>query len=130
MRTRIPAAKSGSTLWAMLLVAAVSASAAEGLTGSWSAAVGEHSYDLTFDDANGLSVVRDNRAVVVAEYEIDGTEVTITDLGGSQACSGEQATGVYGFSVQDGAVTFERVSDNCEKRASVLDGNTFQRSGE
>lgn len=113
------------TLLIALLAVSFAAGAA-GLPGTWSAQVDGTSYDLVFDDQGGLSVIEDNEAVVVAQYEAGGGELTITDLGGAKACGDDQAEGTYSYTLENGALTLTRAEDNCSKRVAYLDGTTFR----
>ncbi len=103
-----------------------SAVTAAELPGTWSGQVDGTDYDLVFDDQGGLSVIEDNDAVVVAQYEAGGGELTITDLGGAKACGDDQAEGTYSYTLENGALSLTRAEDNCSERAAYLDGTTFQ----
>lgn len=100
-------------------------SAAE-LPGSWSAEVDGTAYELVFDEEGGLSVIEANEAVVVAQYEAGGGELTINDLGGKKACQGDQSEGTYRYTLEGGTLSLTLAEDDCSKRAAYLDGTTFQ----
>lgn len=99
------------------------------LPGTWSAEVDGTAYDLTFDDKGGLSIIEENNAIVVAQYEADDGELTITDLGGAKACQGDNAEGTYSYTLASGTLELSRVEDPCEKRAAILDGTTLKAGG-
>lgn len=111
-----------------LLGMSFTAVAAE-LPGTWGAQVDGTAYDLVFDAEGGLSLIEENEAIVVAEYEAGGGELTITDLGGAKACQGDQAEGTYTYSLDGGTLSLTRADDNCSQRAAILDGTTFQAEG-
>lgn len=108
-----------------LLGVSFGAAAAE-LPGSWSAQVDGTAYNLIFDEEGGLSVIEDNEAVVVAEYDADGGELTVKDLGGAKACEADEAEGTYNYTLEGGALSLTLVDDSCGYRTSMLDGTTFQ----
>lgn len=116
-------------VFAVLLAAGLPAGAAE-LSGTYNAVVDGVEYGLIFDEEGNMSVVEDYDATVVAQYEADGTEITITDLGGAGACQGDEATGVYNYTGGTDSLSFTRVQDACEQRVRMLDGNTFDLAPE
>lgn len=109
----------------VLLAVSFAAGAAE-LPGSWSAEVDGTAYELVFDEEGGLSVIEENEAVVVAEYEAGGGELTINDLGGSKACQGDQSEGSYRYTLEGGTLSLTLADDDCTQRTAYLDGTTFQ----
>lgn len=115
------------TLLIALLAVSFAAGAAE-LPGTWSAQVDGTAYDLIFDEEGGLSVIEANDAVVVAEYEAGGGELTINDLGGAKACEADEAEGTYSYTLEGGSLSLSLVDDDCSQRAAILDGTTFQAS--
>lgn len=115
-----------SPLIALLGISFAMTAAAAGLPGNWSAEVDGTAYNLIFDEEGGLSVIEDNEAVVVAEYEADDGELTINDLGGNKACQGDQSEGTYSYTLEGGTLSLSAVDDDCGKRAAYLDGTTFQ----
>lgn len=116
-------------IFASMLIALMGVSialAADELPGSWSAEVDGTAYELVFDEQGGLSVIEENEAVVVAQYEAGGGELTINDLGGKKACQGDQSEGTYSYTLEGGSLSLTLAEDDCSKRAAYLDGTTFQ----
>lgn len=118
--------KMASSIVALLGVSFAVAAAAAELPGNWSAEVDGTAYNLIFDEEGGLSVIEDNEAVVVAEYEASGGELTINDLGGGKACQGDQSEATYSYTLDGGTLSLSAVDDGCSERAAYLDGTTFQ----
>jgi len=110
----------------LMLLGGVSQAGAAELPGTWTADVNGAAYDLTFDSSGGLSVVADNRAIAIARYEADDGELVITDLGGAEACQGDNAEATYAYELSESQLSLSKVEDPCEKRSDFLDGTTFR----
>src|SRR5581483_11423291 len=52
-------------------------------------------WTIAFDDNGGYAVGKDNTVTAVGLWQLNGNELTLTDLDGSLACTGDQATGTY-----------------------------------
>lgn len=103
---------------------------AQDIPGTWTTEVQGSEYGLTFDSQGGLSVVEDNQAISIAQYEAGDGQLTITDLGGAKACQGDKAEATYGYELQGGKLSLTAREEPCQKRAAYLDGATFQSSGQ
>ena len=83
-------------------------------------------YTMTFADHGRLTLKEKEDVVMNGTWSSKDATVTITDVSGSYACAAPNATGVYGWKADGGAVTFTRKKDACDDRAQALDGKTWK----
>jgi|SRR5581483_11133611 len=67
-----------------------------------------------------FAVAKGTTLAVGGTVKIAGSRITFHDLGGSFACRGAQATGVYRWRVNGNRLTLAAVSDRCAGRKAIL----------
>jgi hypothetical protein len=82
------------------------------------AAVGN--WELILGDEGQFTTMQNGEVVVRGTYAVTADQMTFSDAEGSMACTGEQATGAYGFALESGTLTFTLVDDDCPGRRIVL----------
>jgi hypothetical protein len=82
---------------------------------------------LTFADHGKLELKAKDEVVLNGAWSADADKVTITDQSGSYACAAPNATGVYTWKSDGGAITFTKQKDACDDRVQSLDGKSWKR---
>lgn len=119
-----------NTLWLLLLlpVAAFSQSP----QGEWTMQVPDENGNMMTlklsigKDAYTVDFGMDGTLEVKGNYTVNGDEMNIEDVEGSQACIGTKA--VYKFAVTDESMTMTRVKDDCEGRGGPEGKMVFSRA--
>jgi hypothetical protein len=97
-------------------VAALDPSVQVALIGTWT---------IAFDDNGGYAVGKDNTVTAYGTWQLNGNELTLTDLGGSLSCSGDQATGTYAISYDGSTYAFTSIDDTCQGRVFLMTVHRF-----
>lgn len=73
------------------------------------------------DNVNGINVV--------GTYSTNGSQLTITDTGGTSSCTAGQTTGTYTYALSGGGnnLTLTKTSDSCTGRTTAVNGKNFTR---
>lgn len=82
------------------------------------------SWVLSFGESQLLRVYLDGEEEASVTYAVAGDNVELTDQEGS--CLGEQATGLYRWTLAENALSMEALNDPCERRRGVLTGGEWQ----
>jgi hypothetical protein len=82
------------------------------------------SWLLSFGESNLLRVYLDGEEEARVAYAVADNKVELTDQEGS--CLGEQATGLYRWTLTENALSMEALNDPCERRRGVLTGGEWQ----
>jgi hypothetical protein len=113
-------------LWfACATVAAEDPGGSNALEGNdFSRTIDGSSWLLSFGDSNLLRVYLDGEEEASVSYALAGNEVQLTDREGS--CQGDQATGLYRWTLAENALSMEALNDPCGRRRGVLTGGEWQ----
>ncbi len=82
-------------------------------------------WTIAFDDNGGYAVGKDNTVTAYGTWQLNGNELTLTDLGGSLSCSGDQATGTYAISYDGSTYAFTSIDDTCQGRMFLMTVHRF-----
>ena len=82
------------------------------------------SWMLSFGESRLLRVYLDGEEEASVTYAVAGDKVELTDQKGS--CLGEQATGLYRWTLAENALSMAVLNDPCERRRGVLTGGEWQ----
>lgn len=78
-------------------------------------------------DRSNLDAGNSGMEGVLGTYQIDGNQISFTDVEGFAACPPEEGVqGTYRFALDGSALRFTRLSDNCGARAHVLATQTMR----
>jgi len=83
------------------------------------------SWTIAFDDNGGYAVGKDNTVTAAGLWQLNGNELTLTDVSGPLACSGDQATGTYAISYDGSTYAFTSIDDTCQGRMFLLTAHRF-----
>ncbi|HVT33104.1 MAG TPA: hypothetical protein VHE32_10675 [Rhodanobacteraceae bacterium] len=115
--------------WIISLTAVSLGTAAAAASGAAFPAGKYHSGNMVIDfGADGrFHVVESGKAIVDGTYQTDGGKVTLTDVSGPEACTGDEASGTYGWRVDGTALTLTKANDPCDVRASDLTRHPLEK---
>lgn len=82
-------------------------------------------WTIAFDDNGGYAIGKDNTVTAMGLWQLNGNELTLTDTGGSLACTGDQATGTYAISYDGSTYAFTSIDDTCQGRMFLLTVHRF-----
>jgi hypothetical protein len=82
-------------------------------------------WTIAFDNNGGYAVGKDNTVTAYGLWQSSGTQITMTDVGGPFACTGDQATGVYNVDSDGTNFGFTTVSDDCQGREFLMTVHRF-----
>lgn len=97
-------------------VAGMSADAQLALLGTWT---------IAFDNNGGYAVGKDNTVTAYGVWASEGSVLGMTDIGGSFACTGDQATGTYNTTFDGTYYAFNTISDSCQGRNFLMTVHSF-----
>lgn len=106
------------------------ARADDALYGTWSAPVDGETYNIAFDEHGGMSVVRANEPIVVAEYDAGNGELGITDLAGDEACGDGEREARYEYSLDGNLLHLNARDEPCAERARYLNGKDYRKKAD
>lgn len=75
---------------------------------------------------DSITAMANGQVVAIVHYEVKGSIITLTDIGGEQACPAEQK-GVYTFTLDDKTVSFKLKADDCPGRSQTVDGMVLHK---
>lgn len=82
-------------------------------------------WTIAFDDNGGYAVGKDNTVTAYGQWQLNGNELTLTDLGGPLPCTGDQATGTYAISFDGSSYAFTSIDDTCQGRVFLMTVHRF-----
>jgi hypothetical protein len=112
-------------LLTVLLALDAAARTADFEKGTYSATAGGTKWSIRYDDNSKLTVTRDGAALVEGTYKVTGDLLEVTDEKGPMACGGENKTGKYRWKLEEKNLSFTKVEDECDGRASALTGQAW-----
>ena len=78
-------------------------------------------YSLTIEASGHFRYMKGDRLMVDGAYAYSGDEITLTDQGGIDACTGSgREAGRYRWTRKGQLLTFTKIADNCSDRIRGL----------
>jgi hypothetical protein len=94
------------------------------LTGLKPAVLNAH-WVLTLAQSRTFSIARNKATVVGGKIKVAGSKLTFQDVVGPLACQGNQAVGVYSYTLSGKTLKLKKVKDSCAGRILVLTSSSF-----
>jgi hypothetical protein len=89
------------------------------------ALVGRWKIDLT--ERALATLYLNDKLVVTHYYTLSRDQITLNDLFGSYACDDDQLMATHTWAVQNGALVFKNVNDNCKVRARIMEAHPWNK---
>lgn len=84
-------------------------------------------WQMLINDDGTYRVIKDNRYLISGDYTIKENTISLTDMGGSAACLGDNMLiGEYSIILGKNKVTFTPIHDDCSNRKFIISGKPWE----
>ena len=82
-------------------------------------------WTIAFDNNGGYAVGKDSTVTAIGLWASDGSVISLSDVGGPFACTGDNATGTYNTTTDGSSYAFTTISDSCQGREFLMTVHRF-----